>query len=170
MNARTVIATRVIGWMLALGAVGAVAIGYDSLPEILPVTRWTDAPKSMYIALRVPVINVLTMGLVELLSPGIRRATDLKAGNAIEATLRLTVAAKACLEAIGILLLPASNSWSLAPLAAVLVIGLGTAALLGRRLLVGQRWQKMQMTRPESAGALAVVLGILALNLPLAFR
>jgi hypothetical protein len=170
MNARTLIATRAIAWVLAIGAVAAVAVGYDSLPDMLPVTRWTDAPKSMFIALRVPVVNLLTLGLAEVLSPGIRRATDLKTGDAIEATLLLTAAAKACLEAIGILLLPASTSWSVAPLAAVLVIGLGMTALLGRGLRFGQQWRKMQMTRPESAAALAIVIGMVVLNLPLAFR
>jgi len=44
--------------MVALRAVGAVIVGYDTLPDAIPVTRWSVAQKSLLIVLRVPLINL----------------------------------------------------------------------------------------------------------------
>jgi hypothetical protein len=164
--ARSLVVARVVAWMVAVGAVVAVMIGYESLPDTLPVTRWTSAPKSPFIALRVPLINLLTMGLVELLSQGIHRAGRFKNSSEIVTVLLLTAAAKAAVEAAGILWLPASASWSVMPLVAVLIVGLGTAAFLGRELLEPRHWQQIPLTRTETAGAVMLIVGIVVLNLP----
>jgi hypothetical protein len=42
---------RVVAWIAAAGAVGAVLVGYDTLSAEIPVTRWTVAPKGLFIAL-----------------------------------------------------------------------------------------------------------------------
>jgi hypothetical protein len=168
MNTMPLDVARVVAWAIALGAVVAVAIGYDSLPDTLPLTRWTTAPKSPLVALRVPLVNLMTIGLIELLSLGLRRAEPFN--RSCVAVLFLTAAAKAVIEAIGILLLPISFSWTLIPLAAVLFVGLGTAAFLGREFLPPRRWRELQLTRIETAGALALISGIAVLNLPLVLR
>jgi len=49
---------HVLAWMVALRAVGAVIVGYDTLPDAIPVTRWSVAQKSLLIVLRVPLINL----------------------------------------------------------------------------------------------------------------
>lgn len=169
MNFRAITATRVIAWVIVVGAAGAVAIGYSSLPDTLPVTRWASAPKSWFIALRVPLINLMTLGLIELLSPGLRRVKDFERADAIIEILLLTAAAKAGIEAAGILMLPVPFSWTLIPLLAVLSVGLGTAAFLGRPLFHPQCWRQMQMTRLETTGMLALVTGVAVLDLPLGF-
>jgi hypothetical protein len=170
MKVRAVNAARVVAWAVVVGAVCAVAIGYDSLPAELPLTRWTTAPKSVFLALRVPLINLMTLGLIEVLSPGLRRVTDFERAGAILAILLLTVAAKAGIEAAGILMLPTPFTWTLIPLVAVLSVGLGLAVFFGRDLLRLERWKQMHMTRPETAGAVALVTGIVVLNLPLITR
>ena len=170
MHVRAVSAARGIAWAVVVGAVCALAIGYDSLPDMLPVTRWTTAPKSVFLALRVPLINLMTLGLIEVLSPGLRRVTDFERAGAILATLFLTVAAKAGIEAAGILLLPVPFGWTMIPLIAVLSVGLGLTVYFGRDLLQRERWKQMHMTRLETAGAVALVTGIVILNLPLITR
>src|SRR5262249_41869904 len=148
----------------------AVTIGYDSLPDTFPVTRWTTAPKSPLVALRVPLINLMTIGLIELLSLGLRRAKQFDRAAAVVVVLFLTSAAKAVIEAIGILMLPVSFSWTLIPLLAVLFVGIGTAAFLGREFLHPRHWRELQLTRIETAGVLALISGIVALNLQLVLR
>lgn len=170
MHFRAIGAARVIAWAVALGAVCAVAIGYNSLPDELPVTRWTTAPKSLFLALRVPLINLLSLGLIEVLSRGLQRLKDFERADSILAALLLTVAAKAGIEAAGILILPIPFTWPLIPLVVVLAVGLGAAAFFGQDLLRGERWQQMQLTRLETAVAMALVSGIAVLNLPLLVR
>ena len=170
MHAMPLVVARVLAWALAVGAVTAVMIGYDSLPDTLPVTRWTSAPKSPLIALRVPLINLMTIGLIELLSFGLRRVKQLNRSSAVVVVLLLTAAAKAVIEAIGILKLPVAISWTVIPLVAVLFVGLGTAAFLGRELLPPRVWRELQLTHIETAGVLALIFGIAALNIPLVLR
>ena len=140
-------------------------MAYDSLPDFLPVTRWTEAPKSRLLALRIPLINVLSVGLIELLTRGLRRAGPAQRADAVAIGLLLTAAAKAGIEATGILLLPTPFAWTLAPLAAVLMIGLGTSSWLGRQWLHAGEWRRATLTGPESLIAAALVAGIVALQL-----
>ena len=170
MNGRTLVVIRLVAWATAAAALGAVIIGYDSLPAMIPVTRWTAATKSPLIALRVPLINLLIMGLIELLSPGLHRVKGFNRADAVIAVLLLSGAAKAGIEAAGIVMLPVSISWTLIPLVVVLSVGLGTAGFLGRELIHPQRWRDLETTRFESIGALAFVTGIVILNLPIVVR
>jgi hypothetical protein len=161
---------RVVAWITAVGAVVAVIIGYDTLPADIPVTRWTVAPKSLFIVLRVPLVNLMTIGLIELLSPALHRTKQFSRADAVVAVLLLTAAAKAGIEAGGILVSTVPSYWTLVPLVAVLFVGLGTAAFLSREFLQPQRWRQLQLTWLEITGAAALVTGIVALNLPLVLR
>ena len=53
-------------------------------------------------------------------------------------------------------------------LMAVLALGLGSAAWLGRELYTPGRWSELRLTRAETVGFIALVAGIVALNLPIA--
>lgn len=167
---RLLIAARVVAWTIALGAVVAVVIGYESLPEMIPLTRWTEVAKSPLLALRVPVINLLTLGLIEVLARGLRRVSRFEKTGAVVTVLLLTAAAKAAVEAVALLKLPGSSDWSALPLGVILIVGLGMAAFLGRDLLQRREWQQLQLTRTETAVTIALVAGIVALNLPLLAR
>ncbi len=170
MNLGLHVFIRVVAWIAAAGAVVAVLVGYDKLPANIPVTRWTVAPKSLFIALRVPLINLMTIGLVEIVSPALHRATRFKRADAVVSVLLLTAAAKAGIEAGGILVSNVPSSWTLVPLVAVLLVGLGTAAFLGREFLQPRTWQQLQLTQRELTGVVGLVIGIVALNLPLVLR
>jgi hypothetical protein len=161
---------RVLAWIVAVGAVVAMIIAYDTLPAEIPVTRWSVAPKSLLIALRVPLINLMTIGLIEILSAALHRAKRFNQSDAVVATLLLTAAAKAGIEAEEILRADAPSSWTPIPLVAVLVVGLGTAAFLSRDLLQSERWRELKLTWLETIGAVVLVSGMVPLNLPLVLR
>lgn len=170
MKIRPLDVARVVAWVVAVGSVAAVAIGYRDLPDSLPLTQWTYAPKTVLLALRVPLINLLTVGLVELLARSLSRAQGIAGADAAAAALLLTAAAKSGIEGAGILMLPRPISWTVLPLVAVLVVGLGTAAFLGREFFEPNRWRQLHMTRLETVAAVVLVSGIAVLNLPLVFR
>jgi hypothetical protein len=161
---------RVGAWIVALGAAGVVLLGYDSLPAEIPLTRWNVAPKTLFIALRIPLVNLLSLGLIELLSPALHRAKDLVRADAVVGILLSTAAAKAVIEAVGILAWTAPHAWTLIPLLAVLLTGLGAAALLARGLLRQNAWRELRMTRLETTAAAVLLAGIAALNAPLVLR
>lgn len=161
------VAARTLAWIVAVGAVIVVAASYRSLPDSIPLTQWTYAPKSLLLVVRVPLINVLTVGLVELLARSVARAPVRGAAAAIVA-LFLTAAAKSGIEAAGLLLLPRPIAWTLWPLGAVLVVGLGTATFFAREYFEPERWRQLRLTRHEAIVAALLASGIAALNLPLA--
>jgi hypothetical protein len=158
---------RVLTWVVALGGSAAIVQAYDRLPETLPVTRWTSGPKSPLLAFRVPLINLLSLGLVEVLGRGLSRVREFKHADAVVAVLLLTAAAKSAIEAAGILLLPRPFSWTMPPLVAVLVVGLGAALWLGRELLQAERWRELKLTRFETVAVSVLLAAIVALDLPL---
>ncbi len=167
MNTRNLVMTRVVAWAIATSVVGAVAVGYESLPAMIPVTRWTEAPKSLLIALRVPLINLMSVGMIESLSPSLRRIKDFHRADGVVAVLLLTAAAKAAIEGAGILMLPRSFAWTLIPLVTVLLAGIASASYIGRQLMDPRRWSELKMTATESVAAIACLIGIAILNLPL---
>jgi len=65
---------RVLAWGAGYGAALIVAYDYPSLPDELRLSRWTMAPKSMFLALRVPLINLAMIGLCEILARILGRA------------------------------------------------------------------------------------------------
>ena len=68
----------------------------------------------------------------------------------------------------GTILLPRPIGWTVAPLILVLVLGLGTAAFVGRDFLSNGEWRRVHMTRLEMASAVALVAGIALLTVPIA--
>lgn len=153
--------------MIAIGAVCAVMLRYDALPETIPVTRWTSAAKSPLVALRIPLINLLMLGLVEVLLSSLRRTLPIRRAHAVASVLLLTAAAKACIEGVAIVALPTPLDWTVLPLIAVIAAGLGTAVFLCRELLENSRWRHLTMTKRETTLTLVLVAGIAILNVPL---
>lgn len=170
MNVSLMPAVRFLAWGIAVTAVVGMFVSYDSLPETLPLTRWTAAPKTPLLALRVSLINLLTLGLIELLWCGLRRVKGFAHPDSVAATLLLTLAAKAGVEGAGLLLLPVPFAWTLWPLIVIIVAGLGTAAYFGRELFDAARWNQLRMTRLESIAALAIISAIVILNVPIVVR
>lgn len=159
--------SRFVAWVLAAGAALVVALDYDSLPAQIPLSRWDDIAKTPFLALRVPLINLASLALIEVFLRPVSRLEGFGSAAAVAISLYLTVAGKAVLEALGLLLLPHSSGWTLVPLIAVLALGLGFAIVQSRSVWLGGGWCKLQMRPMENAALVVLTAAILGLNWPL---
>ena len=158
---------RLSAWSVALGAVAVVALRYDALPETLPLTRWSAAPKTWLTALRVPAICLVSLGLVELICASIRRLPGCDYRRSLTAILLLTAAWKSAASALSLILLPAEILLLDVLWISLTLLGVALALWQGRDLMRAGRLRQLRWTRLESA--LGIVLGclLLALQLPL---
>ncbi len=160
---------RVVAWTLAIGSLGVVAIRYESLPSELPVSRWHSGAKTWLLALRIPIINCLTLGLVEILRRSLLRLGPRFQPNLVVSILLVTGALKAAAEAIELLMLP--NAFGFFPL--VLMVGVLTgvvsAVWAGRFLLRDDNWKRTTTTGTEKLACGLLILGIITFEMPLIF-
>jgi hypothetical protein len=161
---------RVLAWGAGYGAAFLVAYTYPELPDELPLSRWTVAPKSMFFALRVPLINLATIGLCELLARALRRAPDdqQKFAELAGAALLSTAGAKALLGALAIVRLPDANPAHSVVSLVVVATGLSLAAWFARPLLAGAGVRGLRSTRLEQVLGALLLVALVVLNLPLA--
>jgi hypothetical protein len=160
---------RVLAWGAGYGAILIVAYDYAGLPDELPLSRWTVAPKTMFFALRVPLINLAMIGLSDLLARSLIRVPQEHRPSAERAgaALLCTAGVKAWLASKEILSLPEPNRSSAAAAFIVVVTGLCIAAWFARPLLGQGGIRGLHSTRLEQAlGALLIIM-IAILNLPL---
>lgn len=165
-----VLLARIFAYLVVVGAVFAIGWSYDSLPAHIPLSRWGDIEKSPFTALRVPLINLISLALIEVLLRVLARCEDFGNTRGLTITLCLTVAAKSLLEGMGLLLLPQPIDWTLVPLMASLAVGLGIAAFQGRSLWQNGLWRSLRMTKGENAVFILLILSILGLNGPLLMK
>lgn len=156
-----------LAWGAGYGAALLVAYAYPTLPDELSLSRWTVAPKSMFFALRVPLINLATIGLCELLARILRRvpAEQRQVGECAGAALLSTAGIKALLAGIDIV---GTNRPSNAFVAlAVVATGLSLAAWFAQPLLASGGLRALRSTRTERVLGALLLLAIVVLNLPL---
>jgi hypothetical protein len=163
---RTLRLARLVTWSVTLGGLLLVIVRYGELPERLPLTRWTTAPKSWLIALRVPGIHVLSVALIEVLSPSVRRVASFTRGQLFTATLLLTAGFKAVMTNLELVLLPAEYPTLTILTLVVAAAGVLAAAFVGRDLLRGGQLRRLAWTKSEGALALGLGVLLLALELP----
>jgi hypothetical protein len=160
---------RVLAWGAGYGAALMVAYHYAALPAELPLSRWTVAPKNMFFALRVPLINLAMIGLSDLLARALIRApADHRlAAERSAAALLCTAGIKSWLAAKQILSLPDANRPNSVAAFIAIVVGVSVAAWFARPLLGAGVVSALRSTRFERVlGALLLVM-IVVLNLPL---
>jgi hypothetical protein len=159
--------SRVLAWGAGYGAALAVAYAYPSLPDELALSRWTVAPKSMFFALRVPLINLATIGLCEILARVLSRApTEQRhAAEWAGAALLCTAGIKALVAGIDIVGRPQTSRAVTALV--VVATGLSLAAWFAQPLLAGGGVKALRSTRAERAFGAALLISIVLLNLPL---
>lgn len=160
---------RLCAWGVALAALGLVVVGYEHLHATLPVTRWTTAPRSPLVALRIPVINLLMLVLIDILRRVLARSAQGDRWIGVLIPLYATGAAKAAIEAGELVAWPSTSTWSVIALLGVVAAGLSWAA--GRALpLLSTGWRRdVRFTTGECAGVALAMLAIVALQLaPLA--
>lgn len=158
---------RWASWAVVSGCLVAVLLSYGRLPDELPLSRWTSAPKSWLLAVRVPLINLLSLGLVDVLSASIARIPRFVEGRRLRLLLLAVVSGKALLETAELMLLPARPLLLPLALGAVVATGLVSAIVLARPLWNDGRWMELVATRSEVAWCVVLLVGIFTLNLPL---
>jgi hypothetical protein len=160
---------RVLAWGAGYGAAFLVAYNYALLPDELPLSRWTVAPKSMFIALRVPLVNLSMIGLCELMTRSLSRVPGEHRLDAqrVAAALLCTAGLKAWLATKEILSLPEDSRSSAVASFIVVVVGLLLAAWFARPLLETGAVRNLRSTRFEQVLGALLLIAIALLNLPL---
>jgi hypothetical protein len=160
---------RVLAWGAGYGGALVVAYAYPSLPDELRLSRWTVADKSMFFALRVPLINLASIGLCEILARILRRAPPEQRHVAewAGAALLCTAGIKALLAAIGIVSWPAPRASNAVVAFLVVATGLSLAAWFAQPLLASGGWRALRSSRLERVLGAGLLLAIGLLNLPL---
>lgn len=159
--------SRVLAWGAGYGAVFMVAYAYPTLPEELRLTRWTAAPKSLFFALRVPLINLAMIGLCELMARALSRLSREQqlAAQRTSAALLCTAGIKAWLGAQDLIGEPGTGRGLEAFV--LVVLGLTLAGWFGLPLLRGGGARVLRFTRVEQALGALLLIAIAVLNLPL---
>jgi hypothetical protein len=160
---------RVLAWGAGYGAALIVAYDYAALPDELPLSRWSVAPKSMFFALRVPLINLAMIGLCDLIARSLKRAPEEQrlAAERTAAALLCTAGLKAWLATKQILSWPDGSRPSAAAAFIVVVLGVCLAAWFARPLLAPTVSPLLRFTRTERMLGASLVAMIVVLNLPL---
>lgn len=158
---------RWAGWFIVVGCVAVVAASYSSLPDEIPLSRWTSAPRSPLLAVRVPLINLLSLGLVDVLSASVARVRGFEGGRRLRLVLLVVVSVKAVLEAMELLLLPSRSTVVPLILAVIVATGLVLTLRLARPLWTDGRWAELVPTRSEYVACVVLLSGIFLLNLPI---
>lgn len=153
-----------LAWTAVVLPVLFVALAYDQLPDVLPLTRWSEAPKAWPVVLRVPLINVFTLLALQTLVGALRRAPAELGGDRAGLPLLFAAAVKALIEGLELLTLPDRLSWAPYVLVAVVLVTGGTSAFYGRRFLRGEGRKALSFTPIEKVVAVAAVAGIVVMH------
>jgi hypothetical protein len=168
MNPSVVKLARLFAWTAAIAACAVLVFGYGALPEQMPVTRWSAAPKTLWGVLRVPAINLVCVLILALFERALARAHAV--GPHRESALRLMAllyalaGTKAFLEALELLLYPKVFPALTLGLPLLVVAGLAAAAWTGRVFLKRATRPALAWTRDEVRGLAAAILALLGLQ------
>jgi hypothetical protein len=167
---RLISLARTLAWIAGYGAAFMVAYAYASLPDELPFSYSRFAAKSMFAALRVPAINLLMIGLTDLLARGASRSLPehRQAAERAGATLLCAAGVKAWLAAKELLSLPDADPRVRIAGVVTVVGGVALAAWFARPLWAPEAYRQLRWTRVELLLAGVLVLAIVGLNLPIA--
>jgi len=147
-----------------------VAYSYAAQPDDMPLSHFASEPKTLFVALRIPAINLMMIGLADLLSRSLSRSLPehRTAADRVGATLLCTAGVKAWIAAREILAWPDPSP--AIRIAGVLTVagGLALAAAFARPLFAPRAYQQLRWTRVELTVACVLVASVVLLNLPLA--
>lgn len=163
------VAIRVVSWILALGALLIVVFGYTYLPDDLPVSRWHSAPKTWPLVVRVPLINLFSLGLIEVLGRSLSRYDGDLTTKWITPVLLATAGAKAIIESIEMLPFLDGSPVFVILLVTTVAAGIASALWCGKHLLSNKQWKKLTMTTMEKLVTATLITAIFILNLPVLF-
>ena len=158
---------RIIAWCVAVATIFSVALGYHNLPNELPLSRWHSVPKSWLVALRVPLINAVMLGFIEVLRLSLIRITAGHTANLVSSILLVTGALKAVIETVELLRLPLRSDATVWLLILVVLLGIISALWCGRDFFCKGQWRLLVTNRRENIALALLLVGVLLLQLPL---
>jgi hypothetical protein len=161
---------RVMAWSLVLGSLLAIILGYGALPDMLPISRWHSAKKSWFLAVRVPLINLLSLASIEVLSRSVTRYRSDSIAIWVGPVLSITAGFKSVVESVEMLLLPRKSDVLFMVLVTMVLTGSITSLWLGRSLLKKESWKHLKTTYGEKVVLFALIAAILGLNVVLFMR
>ncbi len=165
-----VVAIRVVSWMLAIGSLLAIVSSFGSLPDELPISRWHSANKTWFLAVRVPLTNLFSLGLIEVLGRSLSRFQSNSNANWIGPVLSVTAGTKALVESIEMLRLPDRHAIFSILLVALVLAGVVFSLWCGKDLLKNGKWKALKTTYNERIAIAVLVTAIIGLNIPLFLR
>jgi hypothetical protein len=128
--------SRQFAWTAALGALVVMGVGYEALPDQIPLTRWTTGSRTPLLVLRVPLINLFCLFLIHILDGALARAHGATPfrdhAMRVAAILYATVGLKSFLEALELLVLPEVLPGLLPILLFAVLAGLAGVIVAGR--------------------------------------
>jgi hypothetical protein len=157
--------SQIIAWVLVTGTVLAIAIQYPQLPAELPVSRWHNLDKSWLIALRIPLLNACSLGLLEILNRSLFRHHQITLSF-----LYMALAIKALMEGIELLLLPTKIITFIILMFIVVLVGICLTALQIAPFWSSQTLKQWALTAAEKRGIYFFCIVMAALNIPLILR
>ena len=139
-----VVRNRVLPWVIVLTPFLVLYCFYDPLPDQITIARsfFDDdivvAPKSLFTVFRVPLIEVVCAGAIELMRcrPSDTRPELRTRYDRFWTVLLYTVGLKSLLQAVEIV---SNADWVFYPTLGVVIVGLAAAVVTGRKLLSGFR-------------------------------
>lgn len=158
---------RFVAWCLALCSLLAVILSFGALADTLPISRWQSAQKSWFLAVRVPLINMLSLAIIEVLSRSVTRYRSDSIAIWVGPFLSITAGIKSVAESVEMLLLPRKSDILFIALVATVIAGITVALWLGRSLLNDQIWRELKTTFGEKIVLFVLVAAILGLNVVL---
>lgn len=161
---------RILAWCLVLASLLAINSGYGTLPDMIPISRWHSAEKSWFLAVRVPLINLLSLACIEVLSRSVTRFRSDSIAIWGGPVLSSTVGGKSVIESIEMLLLPLKSDALFIVLVTIVSAGCITSLWLGRSLLKEANWKHLKTTYGEKVVLFALIAAILGSNVVLFMR
>lgn len=167
---RLIALARAVAWFAGYGAAFMVAYASANLPgdlspsTALPAAR--DVATGILLALRIPIINLMTIGLTDLFARGASRSLreHQQAAERTCATLLCAAGLKAWIAARELLAWPEPDASTRVAGVVTIVGGLALAAWYARPLWAPRAYQHLRWTRLELGIASVLLLGIIGLN------
>src|SRR5688572_9744754 len=166
---RLIALARAMAWFAGYGAAFMVAYAYASLPDDLTLSSGLSpaggVQKTMFSALRVPIINLMMIGLADLLARSASRSLreHREAAERACATLLCAAGLKAWLAARDVLSWPEPEASVRIAGVATIAGGVALAAWFARSLWAPRAYQHLRWTRLELGLACVLIAGIVGL-------
>ena len=152
---------------MALGALVAVVISYESLPRDCAVSRWHQLPKTWFLAVRIPLTKIVSLAFVELLARSLARYDDGSRIRGITPVLLTTAGLKAAIESAELLSGQNDQFFYTILLLGIVFIGVWVSCGCGKTLLENKSWKRLTLTPLEKLALFVLVAAYVGLNLPI---